>query len=126
MAFHAHREFHTVDHHGGPGFVRKTVNGLSNFAERLVYMLGGILLILLAIRVLLSLFGASRENAIADFVYSVTHPFVSPFFGLFGYDVQYGTSILEIETIIALISYAILTVVLARLVTFARRDDFHR
>lgn len=92
-----------------------------SIAERLVYIFGGVLLVLLGLRVLLSLLGANRDNGFADFIYSVTYPFVVPFFGLFGYDVQYGVSRFEIETIVAILVYAGLIALIARLVTVARR-----
>jgi hypothetical protein len=53
-----------------------------NIAERIIYIIGGVLLTLLALRVLLSLLGANRANGFADFIYGVTYPFVAPFFGL--------------------------------------------
>jgi uncharacterized protein YggT (Ycf19 family) len=95
----------------------------ATLGERIVTFLGGILVTLLAIRVLLSLLGANRGNPFADFIYSVTYPFAAPFFGLFGYEVEYGVSRLEIETIFAIIFYAFLTMILARLFTIGRADD---
>jgi uncharacterized protein YggT (Ycf19 family) len=89
--------------------------------ERLVYLIGGILLALLAIRFLLSLLGANRSNGFADFIYSASHPFVSPFFGLFNYDETFGQSRFEFETLIAMVVYAVIMVVLARLVTIGSR-----
>jgi len=86
-------------------------------AERVIYLVGGIVLGLMAIRFLLSLFGANRVNGFADFIYSVTHPFVSPFFGLFNYTEQFGRSRFEFETLIAIAFYGLVMVVLARLVT---------
>jgi len=92
----------------------------STLAERIIYLLGGLLIVLLALRVLLSLLGANRDNGFADFIYGVTYPFAAPFFGLFGYDVQYGVSRLEIETIVAIVVYAGIMALLARLVTINR------
>lgn len=86
-------------------------------AERVIYLLGGILIALLAIRFLLSLLGANRGSGFADFIYTVTHPFVSPFFGLFNYREQFGVSRFEFETLIAIVVYAIIMAILARLVT---------
>jgi YggT family protein len=92
-----------------------------NVIARVIYLLGGILIGLLAIRFLLSLLGANRGNGFADFIYSVTHPFVSPFFGLFNYTEQFGRSRFEFETLIAILVYALVVAVLARLVTIGRR-----
>lgn len=91
-------------------------------AERVIYLVGGIVLGLMAIRFLLSLFGANRVNGFADFIYSVTHPFVSPFFGLFNYTEQFGRSRFEFETLIAIAFYGLVMVVLARLVTLGSRQ----
>ncbi len=105
-----------------------SVNAKSEYrmtvAERIVYFVGGILLTLLGLRFLLSLLGADRGNGFADFIYTVSHPFVAPFFGLFNYNEQYGQSRFEFETLIAIMVYAIVMVIIARLVTIgSRRAD---
>lgn len=80
----------------------------SEVIAQIIYFLIGALEALLAIRVILSMLGANRENQFADFMYSLSYPFVAPFFGLFGYQVQYGVARLEIETIVAMIVYAVI------------------
>ena len=92
-----------------------------NVAARVISLLGGILLALLAIRFLLSLLGANRGNGFADFIYSASHPFVSPFFGLFNYTEQFGRSRFEFETLIAMVVYGLVTALLVRLVTVGSR-----
>lgn len=94
--------------------------GASTLAERVIYFIGGLLVVLLALRVLLSLLGANRENTFADLIYSITYPFVAPFFGLFGYTVQYGVSRFEVETVVAILVYLAITAALAWLVTIGR------
>jgi YggT family protein len=95
-----------------------------NVAQRLIYLIGGILLGLLGIRFLLRLLAANPGNGFADFVYTVTHPFVAPFFGLFNYREQFGASRFEFETLIAILVYALVIAVLARLATLSsRRTD---
>jgi uncharacterized protein YggT (Ycf19 family) len=89
--------------------------------ERLVYLVGGIIIALLAVRFLLSLLGANKGNGFADFIYSASHPFVAPFFGLFNYDEQIGVSRFEFETLVAIVVYAIVMAILARLVTIGSR-----
>ena len=92
-----------------------------NVAERIVYLIGGIIVGLLAIRFILSLLGANRSNAFADFIYDVSRPFVEPFFGLFNYTPQYGISRFEFETLVAMIVWGLLTILVAKLVTIGRR-----
>lgn len=90
-------------------------------AEQIVYLIGGILIGLLAIRFILSLLGANRENGFANLIYTLSHPFASPFFGLFNYKEQFGVSRFEIETLVAIAVYALVMAVLARLVTLGSR-----
>lgn len=92
----------------------------NNIVERLIYIIGGTLLVLLGLRVLLSLLGANTANAFANLIYTITYPFVVPFFGLFGYEVEYGVSRLEIETIVAILVYAGVIALLARLASVNR------
>ena len=49
-----------------------------------IYLLFGILEGLLAIRFVLGSLGANPAAGFAQFIYSVTQPFVAPFIGLFG------------------------------------------
>lgn len=88
--------------------------------ELLIYYLFGLLEALLAIRVVLSLLGANQGNGFASLIYNVTYPFVKPFFGLFGYTFQYGVSHLEIETIVAMIVYALVGAAIGRLMRLIR------
>lgn len=85
-------------------------------AERVVYLVGGILLAILGLRFLLMLLGANSGAGFADFVYTVSHPFVTPFFGLFNYREQFGANRFEFETLIAMVVYAIVMVVIAKMV----------
>jgi hypothetical protein len=91
-------------------------------AERVVYLVGGILLALLTVRFLLSLLGANRGNGFADFIYDTSHPFVASFFGLFNYDETFGKSRFEFETLIAIVVYAIIMAIVARLVTIGSKQ----
>lgn len=90
-------------------------------AERIVYLLGGILILILALRFLLMLLGANSGAGFANFIYTVSHPFVTPFFGLFNYREQFGASRFEFETLIAIIVYAAIMVILARIVALPSR-----
>jgi len=92
-----------------------------NVAERVVWFVAGILLVLLGFRFLLSLLGANTTNGFANFIYSTSHPFVSPFFSLFSYkNYSYGVSRFEIYTLVAMIFYAVVAWGIAKLVTLNR------
>ncbi len=68
------------------------------------YYLVGALEILLLLRFLLRLFRANPENQIANFIYSLSTPFVAPFQNLFPEPLE-G---LEINTLFAIAVYALL------------------
>lgn len=87
---------------------------------RLISFVVGALLVVLAFRFVLVLLGASSANGFANFIFSVSHPFVSPFFGLFGYKLSYGASRFELFTLVAIAVYALIGYGLVRLVTIAQ------
>lgn len=92
----------------------------ATLAERVVWFITGALLVLLAFRFVLALLGANPNNAFADFIYTASYPFVAPFFGLFGYDLQYGVAKFETFTLIAMAVYAIFAWGIAKLLTLNR------
>jgi hypothetical protein len=92
-----------------------------NVAERIVWYITGVILVLLGFRFLLSLLGANITNGFANFIYDTSHPFVSPFFSLFSYDnYAYGVSRFEAYTLIAMVFYAVVGWGIAKLVTLDR------
>lgn len=97
-----------------------------NVAEQLIYLIGGIIIALLGLRFILALLGANAANPFAHFIYTASHPFVAPFFGLFNYREQFGVSRFEFETLVAMVVYAIIMSVLAHLVNLGRRDTIVR
>jgi uncharacterized protein YggT (Ycf19 family) len=95
----------------------------SSLAARIIWFIAGIIITLLAFRFVLILLGANPSNAFANFIYSVSHPFAAPFFGLFGYSLHYGVSRAEISTLVAMFVYAIIAFGLSRLFTIRERRD---
>ena len=98
----------------------RTTSGVPT-AERIVYFITGILMVLLAFRFVLSLLGANRNNGFGNFIYSVSYPFVAPFFGLFGYNVSYGVSRFEIETVVAMVVYALVGYGITKIIRIAHK-----
>jgi len=93
-----------------------------NVLSRVVWLVAGILLLLLAFRFVLSLLGANTSNAFANFIYNTSHPFVSPFFGLFHYNnIDYGASRFEIYTLVAMGVYAAIAWILSAALNIGRR-----
>lgn len=93
----------------------------SNVAERAVWLVAGMLLSLLGVRFVLAVLGANPANGFVNFIYDVTHPFVSPFFNMFSYDVvAAGDSRVEIFTLVAMLIYALIAWGIAKALTIRR------
>lgn len=91
-----------------------------NVASNVIRFITGLLLSLLAIRLLLALLGANLENGFADFIFGITYPFVAPFFNLFNYDLDAGVARFELFTLVAIAIYALVGFALAKLVTITQ------
>ena len=100
---------------------RTTVRPTS-LAARIVWFIAGVIIVLLAFRFVFVLLGANPSNGFANFIYTASHPFAAPFFGLFGYSLHYGVSRFELSTLVAMLVYALIAYGLARLFTIADRQ----
>jgi hypothetical protein len=90
--------------------------------SQIIWFVAGVILLLLGFRFVLSLLGANTSNGFAQFIYNTSHPFVTPFFGLFHYDnIQYGVSRFEVYTLVAMAVYAAVAWILSYLANIGRR-----
>ena len=76
-------------------------------SQHVTYFLLGVIEVLLIFRLILSLFGANRDNPFASFIFDVSGVFAAPFFTLFNYEPSYGVSVLELGTMIGMAVYAV-------------------
>jgi YggT family protein len=83
--------------------------------SQLVYLGFGVLEGLIGLRIVLKLMAANPESSFAHLVYAVTQPFLAPFAGLTATPAANGI-VLEISSIIALFVYALLSVLIERLI----------
>jgi hypothetical protein len=79
-----------------------------------IYLVFGVIEALIAIRIVLHALGANPNAGFAQFVYGLTAPLVAPFAGLFG-NPQANGSVLELQSIVALVVYALVAWLLAKL-----------
>lgn len=91
-------------------------------AQQVIYLLFGILQVLLGIRFILGLLGANPAAGFAQFIYGITAPFLAPFVGLFG-EPRFEGSVFEWNVLVAIVVYAVLAWLLAKLVTVMLGDD---
>jgi YggT family protein len=91
-------------------------------ARQVIYLVFSILEALLAIRFVLMLLGANPSAGFAAMIYALTDPFLLPFAGLFGQPAA-GGSVIETNTIVALIVYPLLAWLLAKIVSLVAGED---
>lgn len=92
-----------------------------NVLARLISLIGGIIIALCALRFLLILLGANPNNGFAHFIYTVSRPFVQPFYGLFNYEPTFTKAHFELASLMAIVVYAVITWLLIKLVMVGSR-----
>jgi len=90
---------------------RRTLIKISQF----IWLGFGVLEGLIGLRILLKLIAANPQSPFANLIYEVTKPFLAPFVGLTPTPAANGV-VLEIHSIIALFVYALISVLIERLI----------
>lgn len=101
---------------------RRPAVGPSVLIARLIYFIFGVIIAFIALRFILLLLGANEGNAFVDLVYGISGIFVAPFYGIFGNTPQFGASILDVSSIVAIIVYALLAWGITALATLGSRN----
>lgn len=83
-------------------------------AAQVVYYIAGVIEAVLLFRFAFKLFAANSANAFVSFVYDLTAPLVAPFQGIFATPSE-GVAVFETATILAMIVYAVIAYIIARL-----------
>ncbi len=84
-----------------------------------IFGLAGMLEILLGLRFFLRLFGANSQNGFAQIINDLSAPFVAPFSTLFiSPTSNSGVNIFDVNIVIAIAAYALLSYLAASLVRF--------
>lgn len=86
-------------------------------AKRIVYYIFGVIVALLALRIVLLLLAANKGSGFVDFTYWLSGIFAWPFYGVFNYQPSYGQSVFELSSVVAIVVYALIAVGLAKLFT---------
>jgi uncharacterized protein YggT (Ycf19 family) len=90
--------------------------------QNTIYLLFGILEGLLGIRFVLELLGANPAAGFAQFIYTVTNPFLAPFAGLFG-KAHFGGSVFDVSILVAILVYALIAWVLVKIAWLVMGDS---
>ncbi len=98
-------------------------------ARRIIMTITLIVVIILLLRFFFQLAAANENNVFVNLIYMLSNPLVWPFQSIFpnlAIDGVIGTGILEADTLIAAVVWAIVGFIIARLVAPARAEMIHR
>lgn len=98
---------------------KKTETSGIVIAQRIIYYIGGVIIALLAVRLILQLLGANQGSDFVGFVYGLSGIFVAPFFGIFG-EPTFGQSHFETSTLVAIVVYTLIIMGIAKLLTLTQ------
>lgn len=117
----------TTERQDGANVTRQTVQSTGTASssvvlKRVVWYIAGVIIALLAIRVILLLLGANRDSGFVDFVYALSEIFAAPFYGIFNYVPAYGQSVLELSSLVAIAVYALIAWGIAKLATLTKTN----
>ena len=87
--------------------------------QRIIYYIGGLIVALLAVRILLQLLAANQGNGFVDFIYGFSGIFVAPFIGIFG-ETTFGQSHFDTSALVAIVVYGLVTIGIAKLIALTR------
>jgi len=79
-----------------------------SWAVNIISFLSGMLEMVLVLRLVFRLLGASRGSSFTQFLYNPSHLFVAPFNGIFHNQALGTRSVFELSTLIAMLVYALL------------------
>lgn len=95
--------------------------GPSVLIARIIYFIFGVIIAFIALRFLLLLLAANQGSPFVDFVYGVSGIFVAPFYGIFGNTPQFGTSVVDVSSIVAVVVYTLVMWAIVSLATIGTR-----
>lgn len=88
---------------------------------QLVYVVAGVIIMLIVIRIILKALAANPGAGFTSFLYGVTGPLVAPFQGIFATPQTSTGSVFELSSVVAIIIYALIAWALVRLIALMAR-----
>ena len=82
--------------------------------RRAIWLIFGVIIALIGIRILFLVLGANEGNGIVDAIYGITEPFVAPFRGIFSFDQirPVGRSVFDVAAFVAIIGWLLVAVLI--------------
>jgi uncharacterized protein YggT (Ycf19 family) len=87
----------------------------------IIYVILGIVVALIILRVVLKALAANTGASFTSFVYGLTNPLVAPFQGIFSTPHTGNGSVFELSSVVAVIVYALIAWAIVRLASLAGR-----
>ena len=89
---------------------------------QVIWYIAGLIEVLLAFRVVLRLLGANPNSGFTALIYTLSGPFALPFRGVVGAS-QFGNSVMEWSTLLAMLVYLIIAFGLVKLFQLVKPTD---
>ena len=91
---------------------------------RTVWLLFGVLIALIGIRILFLALGANEGNVIVDSIYAITDPFVAPFRGIFDIDQvrPSGDNVFDVAALLAMVGWLLVALVITAILRIFDRS----
>ncbi|HEX6656365.1 MAG TPA: YggT family protein [Candidatus Limnocylindria bacterium] len=82
--------------------------------RRAIWLIFGVIIALIGIRILFLALGANEGNGIVDSIYAITEPFVAPFRGIFSIDQirPSGHNVFDFAALVAIIGWLLVAVLI--------------
>ena len=92
--------------------------------RRVVGLIFGVMIALIALRILLLALGANEGNALVDGIYGITEPLVAPFRGVFSMDEvrPTGASVFDIAALVAIVGWSLLALLITAILRIPSRS----
>ena len=91
--------------------------------RRTIWVIFGVIVALIGIRIVFLALGANAGNVIVDAVYGVTEPLVAPFRGIFSLE-QFrptGTSVIDIAAFVAIVGWTLVAILISAILRIPDR-----
>ncbi|HET7520621.1 MAG TPA: YggT family protein [Candidatus Limnocylindria bacterium] len=91
--------------------------------RRAIWLIFGVIIVLIGIRILFLVLGANEGNGIVDAIYAITEPFVAPFRGIFSFDEvrPTGQSVFDVAALIAIIGWLLVATLITAILRIPDR-----
>jgi uncharacterized protein YggT (Ycf19 family) len=91
--------------------------------RRVIWLIFGVIIALIGIRILFLALGANEGNGIVDAIYAITEPLVAPFRGIFSLDQLHptGSNVFDFGALVAIIGWLLVALLISAILRLPDR-----